>query len=110
MARQARCVADREIKSRAPFTAIGDHLFPIMQYNAVCILDRCVSSAGIDARAATRPSTDLARSYADRAMACLRTAVDRGYNHVDTLRTDKGLDPLRQRDDFKQLLDSLKQG
>jgi tetratricopeptide (TPR) repeat protein len=44
---------------------------------------------------------------ADKAMDLLRKAVSAGYQNLDDLRTDTGLDPLRQRDDFKQLLAEL---
>jgi serine/threonine protein kinase len=41
---------------------------------------------------------------ADKAMALLHKAVATGYRNLHDLRTDAGLNPLRQRDDFKKLL------
>jgi tetratricopeptide (TPR) repeat protein len=47
------------------------------------------------------------QEYADRAMELLRLAVKAGYNNAAHMQTDKDLDVLRQRDDFKKLLESL---
>jgi hypothetical protein len=44
---------------------------------------------------------------ADKAMDLLRKAVADGYRGLYDLRTDAGLDPLRQRDDFHKLLAEL---
>ena len=43
---------------------------------------------------------------ADRAMALLRKAVGMGYRDA-AFRTESTLDPLRQREDFKELLAEL---
>jgi hypothetical protein len=40
-------------------------------------------------------------------MDMLRFAVQSGYKDTSHLAKDKDLDPLRQRDDFKNLLESL---
>ena len=46
---------------------------------------------------------------ADRAMGCLRKAIDAGYNDLKLLKTDKDLDSLRNRDDFRALVTRLEQ-
>jgi tetratricopeptide (TPR) repeat protein len=46
---------------------------------------------------------------ADKAMGVLRKAVAAGYRNLYDLRTDPGLDSLRQQDDFKKLLASLEE-
>jgi hypothetical protein len=48
-----------------------------------------------------------AQSYGDRALAALRQAVAKGYKDAASLKKDPALDPLRQRDDFRQLLAEL---
>jgi hypothetical protein len=48
-----------------------------------------------------------AKAYADRAMDLLRQAVANGYRDVAQMKKDQSLDPLRQRDDFKTLLEEL---
>ena len=50
-----------------------------------------------------------ADEQADQAMAWLKQAVAAGYKDVAHMKKDKDLDPLRDRDDFKKLLDSLQQ-
>ena len=45
--------------------------------------------------------------YAARAMELLQKAVKAGYKDAAHMAKDKDLDPLRDRADFKKLLDSL---
>ena len=44
---------------------------------------------------------------ADQAMAVLRKAVGKGYRNATLLRTDPVVDPLREREDFKKLIEEL---
>jgi tetratricopeptide (TPR) repeat protein len=48
-----------------------------------------------------------AAEHADRAMAALRRAVDKGYGDVLRLKASDAYDPLRDRDDFKTLVAAL---
>ncbi len=50
----------------------------------------------------------LARDEADRASVWLNKAVAAGYNNLDEMNSDKDLDILRDRADFKKLLAELK--
>ncbi|MEZ6142902.1 MAG: tetratricopeptide repeat protein [Zavarzinella sp.] len=59
--------------------------------------------------AAAGASEDNQEGYAATAVQLLRDAVRRGYNDVDSLKTDKHLDPIRDRDDFKQLLSTVRE-
>jgi tetratricopeptide (TPR) repeat protein len=45
--------------------------------------------------------------YADQAMAMVRDAVAKGYKNADYMKTDKGLDPIRGREDFKKVVAEL---
>src|SRR5262249_15243744 len=47
------------------------------------------------------------RSYADQAMDMQRQAVAKGYHDAARLKAARTLDPLRSREDFKQLLAEL---
>jgi hypothetical protein len=47
------------------------------------------------------------QDYSDRAMELLRKAVKAGYNDAAHIKQDTDLDPLRDRDDFKNLLAEL---
>ncbi len=49
------------------------------------------------------------RLHADLAMALLRKAVDGGFGDINLYRTEGALDPLREREDFKNLLAELEQ-
>jgi hypothetical protein len=46
-------------------------------------------------------------SQAEEAMVVLRGAFAGGHRDFDTLRVEPGLDPLRSRDDFRQLMMDL---
>jgi len=52
-------------------------------------------------------TTDKQHQYADRAMELLNNAIAAGYNKADSMAKDIDLDPIREREDFKQLLQSL---
>jgi tetratricopeptide (TPR) repeat protein len=47
------------------------------------------------------------KEYAEQAMRCLRHAVQAGYMDVEHMAKDRDLDPLRGREDFKKLMQSL---
>jgi serine/threonine-protein kinase len=58
------------------------------------------------------PSTEEqaeARREADRAIEQLQRAIETGFADLNAIRTQKDLDPLRGRDDFKQLVRSLEE-
>jgi tetratricopeptide (TPR) repeat protein len=80
---------------------------PNDNYNAACLLARCVQLAREDAKLPTDQRVKLAQSYADRAMAALQKAVAAGYRDAKHMQEDHDLDSLRGRGDFKQLLATL---
>jgi hypothetical protein len=47
------------------------------------------------------------KEYADEAMRLLQQAAAKGYKDAGHMKEDKDLDALRQRDDFKKLVDAL---
>ena len=65
-------------------------------YNFACL---CAITSGKDA--------DKQQEYADRAMELLHKAVKAGFTDASLMVKDTDLDPLRDRADFKKLLDSL---
>jgi serine/threonine protein kinase len=75
--------------------------------NAACYLAYCASLAEKDKRLSDVQRKELTRSYADKAMAALRQAVRNGFNDVARMQKAAGLDALRGRPDFKQLLGEL---
>jgi serine/threonine protein kinase/tetratricopeptide (TPR) repeat protein len=65
--------------------------------------------AGLAGRDGAGVSAAEGKAEADRAMALLRKAVDMGYRDHVAVRTDSALEPLRQREDFKKLLQEMEQ-
>jgi serine/threonine-protein kinase len=59
---------------------------------------------------ASRKSADRKQDYADRAMRMLRRAVQAGYTDVAHLKKNTDLDVLREREDFKRLIQGLAKG
>jgi hypothetical protein len=49
-----------------------------------------------------------ADAEADQAMTWLKQAVAAGYKDVDKVNKDKDLDALRDRTDFRELVERLK--
>jgi serine/threonine-protein kinase len=78
-------------------------------YDAACWLARCVPLGQKDVRLPEADRQEVAKEYADRAMAALRQAVSRGYKDVAHMKKDGDLDPLRPREDFRELLAELEQ-
>jgi serine/threonine protein kinase/tetratricopeptide (TPR) repeat protein len=79
-------------------------------YNGACFLALCVPLAGKDKELTEAKRTQMARTYADRAMAALRQAVRAGYKDAAHMKKDTDLDPLRNRADFRKLLSDLEKG
>jgi serine/threonine protein kinase/Flp pilus assembly protein TadD len=65
-------------------------------YNFACV---CSIASG--------KSVDRKQEYADRAMQMLQKAVQAGWKDAAHMKRDTDLDPLRGRDDFKLLVESL---
>jgi serine/threonine protein kinase/tetratricopeptide (TPR) repeat protein len=74
---------------------------------AAVFLSRCAELAAGDTRLSVEDRRRLAQAYGDRAMPFLRQAVARGYDNVTEMKTARGWAPLRERDDFRQLVRDL---
>ncbi len=68
----------------------------VAKYNLACVYSLATPAAG-----------DQQDKCVARAVALLREAVAAGFDDFAGLRTDTDLAPLREREDFRQLLDSL---
>jgi hypothetical protein len=73
-------------------------------YNAACF--RAVTAA-VQAKAPGADAARLAKEDADRAMDWLTKSVTAGYNDAAHMKKDTDLDALREREDFKKLLNAL---
>jgi hypothetical protein len=76
-------------------------------YNAACLLARCVPLAERDSQLSEAQRKELAQTYANRAMATLRQAVQKGYKDLARMQQDAGLAPLRSREDYQKLQKEL---
>jgi serine/threonine-protein kinase len=98
--------ADSLARTGAPDQAlqIVEHELPALKnndealYNAACVF----SLASVKSPTAAR------EQRAARAVELLRQAIAKGYKNVARLKTNRQLDPLRNRDDFKKLMQELK--
>ncbi len=71
---------------------------------AAAALSHCAALAAADTKLPETKRTEVSQSYADRAMAELRRAAKGGFKDASYLKTTKDFDPLRQRDDFRDLV------
>jgi serine/threonine-protein kinase len=67
-------------------------------------------SACIMALASAEGPTVLRNQYARRSVELLRQAVAKGYKDFAHMKKDPDLDPLRNRADFKKLIEQAKEG
>ena len=76
-------------------------------YSAACMLAHCVPIVEkIDKLDATKRQAEM-QFYSDQATAMLRDAVAKGYKDIERMKKDKDLDPLREREEFKNLIAEL---
>jgi hypothetical protein len=73
-------------------------------YAAACALAQCVPIVEKDDTLDAAERQAEIEFYADQAMSLLREAVAKGYKNFSQLKTDKNLDPLREREDFQQVV------
>jgi serine/threonine-protein kinase len=111
--RQSLAQARLRLGEHATAAAAAEEMLPVCtnpaigSYNAACILAQCVPLAEQDNRLPVAKRKEAAQDYANRAMAGLRQAVDKGFKDAANMKKDKDLDPLRARADFQQLLADL---
>jgi tetratricopeptide (TPR) repeat protein len=89
---------------RAIELSAGENLWNQHSFQLSCCRAMLAELAGKDGSGVP---ADAGPVEADKAMDMLRKAVTAGFRSPYDLRTDAGLDSLRQRDDFKKLLAEL---
>jgi serine/threonine-protein kinase len=77
------------------------------KYNLGCVESRLSELAQFDPAGGTGGGGAEREAHAERAIAALRRAVASGFRHLDLMRSDPDLDPLRTRHNFKMLLMDL---
>ena len=77
-------------------------------FAAACLLAQCVPAAEQDTARDASKRTELVRRYADLSVGHLRRAVRLGWSDAARALKDRGLDPVRKRADFQEVLAELK--
>jgi tetratricopeptide (TPR) repeat protein len=73
-------------------------------FRAGSVLARCATLAAADRGLPEARRSELASTYAERAVAMLREGLQKGHGDFDALRNDRSFDSLRARPDFASLL------
>jgi serine/threonine protein kinase/tetratricopeptide (TPR) repeat protein len=85
-----------------------EYLQPVHLYNIACYYSRASAAANQDTKLSPARRAELQARYAERSMVFLRQAIDKGYGrHLNLIRKDRDLDPVRTLDDFKKILAEL---
>jgi tRNA A-37 threonylcarbamoyl transferase component Bud32 len=79
----------------------------LVAYNAACFIARCVPLAERDPKLSADEQRKTGDEYGRLAVQQLRQAIQAGYRDVRQLKADSDLDPLRHRQDFRELLAEL---
>jgi tetratricopeptide (TPR) repeat protein len=80
---------------------------PADAYDAACFLSLCIPIVAKHDQLDEKQRQEATQFYGDAAMKLLRDAVSKGFKNVAHMKKDTGLDPLRQREDFKKLIAEL---
>ena len=78
-------------------------------YDAACLLSQCIQIIQKNDAATKEARNAEAAFYGDEAMKLLRDAVAKGWKNADHMKKDTDLVPLREREDFQNLLADLEQ-
>jgi tetratricopeptide (TPR) repeat protein len=73
-------------------------------YAAARLMARCVPLALADPKLEPAQRQAAAAQDAERAVQLLANAIARGYKNLDHLQNDSAFAPLREREDYRQLL------
>ncbi len=101
------------LADHAKLAATGDDLASLAYeppgdtFDAATMLSSCVMLVKKDMGLDEASRKQLAQTYAERALARLRQAVERGFHDAERMQQDPRLEPLRARPEFRKLLDDL---
>jgi hypothetical protein len=94
-------------------SALATSREPKNWYNAACLYCAAAKAVRQETKTSASERQELAGQYLERAMGLLREAEQADYFKeaypVKDLKSDPDLDPLRERQDFKQLLQNVDQ-
>ncbi len=78
-------------------------------FDAATMLASCVMLVNRDTQLDDARRKEQAQTYADRALALVREAIERGFGDVVRMQKDPRLEPLREQPEFRKLLAELEQ-
>jgi tetratricopeptide (TPR) repeat protein len=78
-------------------------------YNIACLFSLTSAAAENDSKLSRQDRARLKEQYSDRAIDFLRQAVAKGFRNTAILKSDKELNPLRSREEFKKLVHEAEQ-
>jgi serine/threonine-protein kinase len=90
----------------------GKNAKPDQIYDAACVYSLALEGLKKDTKLSEKEKVDWSLKYAKRSVDLLRRAVEAGLQDVNKIKEagragDRDLDPLREREEFKKLLDDL---
>jgi hypothetical protein len=100
------------LKSMENAVAIGEGIAgrgSLPAYDLACTLALCSELAAAIPSGAEGGGSAVSGRYADRAVAELRRAIGAGWKNVDWMERDPDLRALHDRDDFREVIRSLRQ-
>jgi serine/threonine-protein kinase len=84
--------------------ARAEGLTPVDYYNVACLHSRCSEAAGKDLKLPAPERDKRKEHYARQAVDALHQALAKGFRDFPAIRTETDLEPLRDREDFRELL------
>ena len=110
LGKQGKPAAGLDSLKRA--AAIGEGIArkdSLAAYDLACTLALCGEMAAALPASDDDGGPESAGRYAERAVAVLRQAIAAGWKDVDWMERDPELRSLRDRDDFREVIRSLRQ-
>jgi hypothetical protein len=80
-----------------------EEVTPAHLYDLSCVFSLSAAAAERDNKLSPAERGRLKARYADRAMEFLQRAVTGGWDNPQALKTDRDMEPLRAREDFRKL-------
>ncbi len=104
-----RAVRGDHARATAEVEAVAQQgeLLGVHLYDIACVFSRASAAVDRDDKLPPSDRACLKTRYADRAMDFLWQAVDAGWRHLEVIKTDRDIAPLRAREDFRKLLAEL---
>ena len=94
----ARAVVQAEEVQTSP------HITGVACYDLACAYSLASAAVNKDIKLSAEKRSKLVEDYAGRAVALLAKAIAKGYPDIADMKTDRDLNPIRNRPEFQKLL------